>query len=286
MKVGLHSNCLTKKSRPVLHQLAQHLAQQQGRLLLSAPLHTLLQAAGEQGWEVVEDYQALDLLISLGGDGTLLQAVRHVGPAATPILGINTGQMGFLATVAPQAAVAAVDSFAQGKHTLDPRALLQAVPKGAPGPLPSWALNEVAILKRDSAAMLTIQVSIDNAPCATYWADGLLVTTPTGSTAYSLACGGPIVLPQTCNLLLTPVSPHNLSVRPLVVPDTATLTLRVKSSNQQYLLALDGQPHTMPTEVTLTVGKAPFQAQLVKVGKHTIFDTLRQKLHWGLDVRN
>ena len=134
--------------------------------------------------------------------------------------------------------------------------------------------------------MITIHVCIDGVLRTTYWTDGLIVATPTGSTGYSLSCGGPIVLPSAHNLVLTPVSPHNLSVRPLVVPDNAVLSLKVESRNQKFLITLDGRSSPTNTDVTLVVSKAPFQAQLVKVDQHNIFDVLRQKLHWGLDVRN
>jgi NAD+ kinase len=225
-------------------------------------------------------------MISIGGDGTLLASVRYVAGTETPILGINTGRMGFLATVAQEEALAALARFFQGQYTLDTRTLLALENGCVPTAQPNFALNEVAFLKQDSSAMMAIALCIDGALATTYWADGLMVATPTGSTGYSLSCGGPIVLPSANSLVVTPVSPHNLSVRPLVVPDNAVLSVRVESRNHKFLITLDGRAYPSNTDQELTVRKAPFQLHLVKVDQSNLFDVLRQKLHWGLDVRN
>lgn len=291
MQVALHGKDFSKDTLPFVTRLLQCLTQQHARLFVSPPLHALLQSTAiqlpaMQPLAQAKDLKHLDLMVSMGGDGTLLEAVNYVGASETPVLGINTGRMGFLATVAQEEALAALDTFWQKKHTLDKRTLLQLETRGAPTWGPDFAFNEVAVLKRDSSSMITIHVCIDEVLRTTYWTDGLIVATPTGSTGYSLSCGGPIVLPSAHNLVLTPVSPHNLSVRPLVVPDNAVVSLRVESRNQKFLITLDGRSSPTNTEVTLVVSKAPFQAQLVKVDQHNIFDVLRQKLHWGLDVRN
>ena len=292
MQVALHGKSFSPERLPFLASLLQFLTQQQARLFVSPSLRNLTQGADIQlpAMEPLERDKGLnhlDLMISMGGDGTLLEAVNYVGAAQTPILGINTGRMGFLATVAQEDALAALTSFWQGQHTLDQRALLQLAVEGTSTRLaPDFALNEVAVLKRDSSSMIAIHACIDDVLHTTYWADGLIVATPTGSTGYSLSCGGPIVLPSAHNLVITPVSPHNLSVRPLMVPDSAVLSLRIESRNQKFLIAMDGRSRATATDATLTIKKAPFQAQLVKVDTSNIFDVLRQKLHWGLDVRN
>jgi NAD+ kinase len=291
MKIGLHGKFFSEELFPFIASLFHALSKHKATLFVSQPLDTFLQSNAArlpsmQPLTRVEDFKALDLMISMGGDGTLLEAVSYVRTSKTPVLGINVGRMGFLATVAQKDALAALEIFWQGKYSLDKRSLLQLKTYGSPTIKADFALNEVAFLKQDSSAMIAIHASIDGEVLATYWADGLIVATPTGSTGYSLSCGGPIVLPSTHNLVITPVSPHNLSVRPLVVPDSAVLSFKVKSSNQKILITLDGRSHTIDTDVELTVSKAPFQAHLVKVGQSNIFDILRQKLHWGLDVRN
>ena len=291
MNVGLHGKNFLGNVPPWIASLLHFLNQREANLFVSQPLETLLKSSViplpiMHPLVSTGDSKQLDLMISIGGDGTLLQAVNYVGASETPVLGINTGRMGFLATMAQENALAALATFWQGTHALDKRTLLQLEDYGAPTSETYFALNEVAFLKRDSSSMIAIHASINGSLHTTYWADGLIVATPTGSTGYSLSCGGPIVLPSAHNLIITPISPHNLAVRPLVVPDNAILSFKVESRNQRCLAAVDGRSRAIDTNVELTVRKAPFKAHLVQVGKHNIFDVLRQKLHWGLDVRN
>jgi NAD+ kinase len=291
MQVALHGKSFSKDTFPVITDLLHALMQHQATLFASQSLNTLLQSSTIQlpTMQRLVPMRAgipLDLIISVGGDGTLLEAVRYAGASETPVLGINTGRMGFLATVAQKSALTALQSFLQGQYILDKRTLLQLDVCGTSTEETDFALNEVAFLKRDSSSMIAVHASINGALLTKYWADGLIVTTPTGSTGYSLSCGGPIVLPSAHSLVITPVSPHNLSVRPLVVSDSAVLLFKVESRNQKFLVTLDGRSRATHTNVELTVRKAPFQAHLVKVDHSNIFDVLRQKLHWGLDVRN
>lgn len=291
MRVALHGKKFSKNTSPFIRSLLHALIKYEATLFVSQPLYDLLQSSTiplltMQPLAPTENFMHLDLMISLGGDGTLLEAVRYVGASETPILGINTGRMGFLATVAQKEALAALQCFWQGDHALDGRTLLQLEVCRASAVEIDFSLNEVAFLKRDSSSMIAVHASINGELSTKYWADGLIVTTPTGSTGYSLSCGGPIVLPSAHNLVITPVSPHNLSVRPLVVPDSAVLSFKVESRNKQFLVTLDGRSRATNTDVELTVRKAPFQAHLIKIDQNNIFDVLRQKLHWGLDVRN
>jgi len=291
MQVALHGKSFSKDTFPFITSLLHALIKYEATLFVSQPLRTLLQSStiqlpAMQPLEQVGDCTHLGLMISIGGDGTLLEAVSYVGASETPILGINTGRMGFLATVAQKDALAALKGFWQGQYALDKRTLLQLNVCGASTAETDFALNEVAFLKRDSSSMIAVHASINGELRTKYWADGLIVTTPTGSTGYSLSCGGPIVLPSAHNLVITPVSPHNLSVRPLVVPDSAVLSFKVESRNQKFLATLDGRSRVTNTDVELTVKKAPFQAHLIKIDQNNLFDVLRQKLHWGLDVRN
>ncbi|MHA7877539.1 MAG: NAD kinase [Bacteroidota bacterium] len=291
MRVALYGKNLSQDTLPLIKRIVHTLHAYSASITVAPPLYTLLQSHAVrlslmQPLAQVQDMAHLDLLISLGGDGTLLEAVNYVGNSETPVLGINTGRMGFLATVAQEHALAALEVWCQGQHTIERRALLQLEVLGMPEGAIDFALNEVAFLKQDSSSMIAIHTAINGVLSTTYWADGLIVATPTGSTGYSLSCGGPIVLPSAHNLVITPVSPHNLSVRPLIVPDSAVLSFRVVSRNKKFLATLDGRSRATNTDVELRVKKAPFQAHLVMVGQSTIFDVLRQKLHWGLDVRN
>ncbi len=289
MKVALHGKSFSPDTLPFVTRLLQHLSQRQAQLFVSPTLQTLLNGTASPIpvlQRLPKDLTPMDCVVSLGGDGTLLEAVKYVGAAEVPVLGINTGRMGFLATVAPEDALDALAHLEQKNYNLDPRMLLQVKTQETTALVPNFALNEVAVLKQDSAAMITIHVCINGALRTTYWADGLMVATPTGSTGYSLSGGGPIMLPSAHSLVITPVSPHNLSVRPLVVPDSAIISLRVVSRNQKFLATLDGRATPVNTDTELVVSQAPFRAQLVNLGTHNIFDVLRQKLHWGLDVRN
>lgn len=291
MQVAIHSKSCSQDTTSLLAKVIHTLAKYKVRLFVSQPLYTALQNSDIQFPTIQRlteetDCAHFQLMISLGGDGTLLEAVRYVGATAIPILGINTGRMGFLATVARENALVVLDTFFQGKHTLDQRTLLQLEIRVNAHMETYFSLNEVAFLKQDSSSMLTIHAIINGELGTTYWADGLIIATPTGSTGYSLSCQGPIVLPTARNLIVTPISPHNLSVRPLVVPDSAVMSFTVTSRNQQFLVACDGRSHAVNTDVNLIVRKAPFHTYLVKVDQQSIFDVLRQKLHWGLDVRN
>jgi len=291
MQVGVYSKNCSEDTLPFITSLLYFLSKQEATLFVSQPLDTLLQSSGIQlpiiqTLTPKENFIPLDLMVSLGGDGTLLEAVHYVGASETPVLGINLGRMGFLATVAQEDALAALEKFYQGKYSLDKRTLLQLDSYNNSKLKTNFALNEVTFLKQDSSSMIVIHASMNGGLHTTYWADGLIIATPTGSTGYSLSCGGPIVLPSAHNLVITPVSPHNLSVRPLIVPDSAVLSFKVESRNYKFLTTLDGRSRTTTTDEELTVRKAPFRAYLVKIEPNNIFDVLRQKLHWGLDVRN
>mmetsp|Transcript_17247 Transcript_17247/g.40007 ORF Transcript_17247/g.40007 Transcript_17247/m.40007 type:complete len:295 (+) Transcript_17247:518-1402(+) len=291
MKIGLHSKSVTHDLLSFIAHLFHALRKYKAILFVSRPLHAVLQSSAMQlpilhPLVQDKDFKNLDLMLSMGGDGTLLETVRYVKASETPVLGINLGRMGFLATVMKEDAQDALASFWKGQYTIDKRTLLQLEHAEVPKVDPDFALNEVAFLRQDSSSMMEIHASINGQLHTSYWADGLIIATPTGSTGYSLSCGGPIVLPSAHNLVITPVSPHNLSVRPLVVPDNATLSFEIRSRNKKFLLSLDGRSYAVHTEIAPTVKKAPFQTHLVKVNQNHIFDVLRKKLHWGLDVRN
>ncbi len=225
-------------------------------------------------------------LISIGGDGTLLDTITLIQDSGIPVLGINTGRLGFLSAVSIDEIHLAIDALFAKDYTLDRRSLVQLVaPENLHDPF-NYALNELTILKRDNSSMITISAYIDNLYLNTYWADGLIVATPTGSTGYSLSCGGPIISPDTNNFVITPIATHNLTVRPIVIPDTSTVQLKISGRAQDYLVILDSRSKPLSTSVELIVKKAPFAINLVCVGSKDFYKTIRNKLAWGLDKRN
>ena len=224
--------------------------------------------------------------ISVGGDGTFLETLTHVGSLEIPILGINTGRLGFLASIAQDQITVAIDKLLTGNYEIEKRSLIslssnQKVFNGF-----NYALNEFSILRKDSSAMIVIKSYLKGDFLNSYWADGLMVSTPTGSTGYSLSCGGPILLPENENFIITPVSPHNLNIRPLIVPDTCEFTFEVESRTNNFLISLDSRSQTVNDSNQMKVQKAPFQACLIKVEGVSFVETLRNKLSWGLDKRN
>lgn len=227
----------------------------------------------------------VEMLLSLGGDGTLLDSVAMVGRAGIPVLGINLGRLGFLSSVPLEGTDAALEAIATGRYTLEERALLQV--EGAEGLLGdrNFALNEVSLHKRDSSSMISVHATVGDQFLNTYWADGLIVATPTGSTAYSLSCGGPLLDPRCDSLVITPIAPHNLNVRPFVVPDRYPIRLVAEARGGKTLLNLDSRGVTLDAGTELTVARAPFAVQLVHLEGHDFMNTLRTKLMWGLDLR-
>ena len=228
----------------------------------------------------------MDFMISIGGDGTLLDAVCQVGNLEIPILGLNTGRMGFLATVATGSIDQAISHVADQNYQIESRALisLQQSKKLFNGL--NFALNEFTIHKRDTSSMITVHTFIDGKYLNSYWADGLIVATPTGSTGYSLSCGGPLISPEAKNLVITPVSPHNLNVRPIIVSDESEISFTIEGRTEKFLISLDSRSTSVSSEVKLSVKKEVFEAKLVKLPNYHFFDTLRQKLNWGFDMRN
>ena len=226
-----------------------------------------------------------DFVISMGGDGTLLRAAGHVGSKGTPILGVNMGRLGFLADVLPSEIEEAIASLYDGNYDIENHTVIQAEADGRPLQGPSYALNDIAVLKRDNASMITIHAEVDGEYLVTYQADGLIVSTPTGSTAYSLSNGGPIIVPCTGTLCLTPVAPHSLNIRPIVIPDGTVINLTVESRSHNFLIAVDGQSEKCAEGTSLTIRKAPYTIRIVKRSGHRYFSTLREKMMWGADTR-
>lgn len=228
----------------------------------------------------------IDMLFSLGGDGTLLDTVCFVGGSDIPLIGINLGRLGFLAAIPEEEVEGAILSLVRGSYTLEKRSLLHldaSVPlfNGSP-----FALNEFTLHRKDSSSMIKIHTYLNGEFLNTYWADGLIVSTPTGSTGYSLSCGGPVVFPQASSFVITPVAPHNLNTRPIIVPDDNVISFEVEGRTEQFLCTMDSRTETITSSVQLAVKKENFTISLVRPDEHNFLRTMRQKLYWGIDRRN
>jgi NAD+ kinase len=231
-----------------------------------------------------DDFSA-DMVISVGGDGTFLKAAGRVGKKNIPILGINTGRLGFLADTSPEDMEVTLDEVYNNHYKVEEHSVLQLLSGDRRLQSSPYALNEIAVLKRDSSSMISIHTSIKGAYLTTYQADGLIIATPTGSTAYSLSVGGPVIVPQSNTIAITPVAPHSLNVRPIVIRDDWEITLDVESRSHNFLVAIDGRSESCEESNRLTIRKADHSIKVVKRFDHVFFDTLRTKMMWGADGR-
>ena len=232
--------------------------------------------------------QSFDMLISIGGDGTILRAATLVRDSGVPILGINAGRLGFLATVQKENIAAFMQFVIEKKYTLSKRTLLSlsCSPENESIKDLNFAMNEITVSRKDTTSMITIDTYLNDEFLNSYWADGLIISTPTGSTGYSLSCGGPILTPDVKSLVITPIAPHNLNARPLVVPDETEIRLKVSGREENYLVSLDSRITSVKNESILTIKKTPFQINMVEIPEETFLKTLRTKLLWGEDRRN
>ncbi|MHA8060243.1 NAD kinase [Aquirufa beregesia] len=228
----------------------------------------------------------VDMAWSIGGDGTLLETLTHIGHKLIPILGINTGRLGFLATISPQEVSQALDFLIEGNYRVEERGLVAVKTEVDLFENKSFGLNEVGIMKTDTSSMIVIKAYVDGNYLNSYWADGLIVSTATGSTGYSLSVGGPLVMPTSNIFIIAPMSPHNLNVRPLVVSSDTHLRFEVSSRSQNFLISIDSRSKVVDSQFSIEVQKAPFPARLIKIPGDDFLQTLRNKLNWGLDARN
>jgi NAD+ kinase len=225
-------------------------------------------------------------MFSIGGDGTFLETLTFVRDSGIPIIGINTGRLGFLANIAKTEINKAIDSLANKKIKIEKRSLISVTSQSKLFGEVNYGLNELTILKKDTSSLITINAYINGDFLNSYFADGLIVATPTGSTAYSLSCGGPLVMPCSQNFIITPIASHNLNVRPLVISDDSIITLKVEGRSSNYLVSLDSRSEVIDSSIELTLKKAEFSANLIQIENQNFFNTIRNKLLWGLDKRN
>lgn len=227
----------------------------------------------------------LDFIIVIGGDGSFLKAISEFEHLNVPFVGINTGRLGFLADISPNNICHAVEALANGDFVVEKRPLLELMPK-IDNIKNHYALNEITVHKCDSSSMIVIHAYIDDKYLASYWADGLIVATSTGSTAYSMSAGGPILLPEAQNIIIVPIASHNLTVRPLVIPDYSTIKLTIESREPNYMLSIDSYSTALHSPTEIVIKKSEHKISVIKLEGHSFFSTLRNKLMWGADTRN
>jgi NAD+ kinase len=292
MKIVVHGKEFKRESTAVILKLFETLSRNNVELLVSAKFDTHLRHhqpfknIKRDVYEPGFDLAGNDFFISIGGDGTLLESVTHIRDSEIPILGINTGRLGFLATISKDDVENAVQQIITGSYKIDKRTTLKLETSGKIFGAMNFGLNDFTVVKKDTSSMITIHTFIDGEFLNSYWADGIIVATPTGSTGYSLSCGGPLIFPRSGNFVLTPISPHNLTVRPIIVADSSEISFEIEGRSKKFLVSLDSRISTVDNTVKLKVAKGDFKVNLVQITGQHYFKTLRQKLNWGLDIRN
>jgi NAD+ kinase len=291
MRIAIHGRDAHQKSTQFVESVVDYLSKQGVEVLMSESfLQTFrspkVRELKIKSFEHDVSLSKVNFFLSIGGDGTLLESVTFIGKSGVPILGINTGRLGFLATISREGVRSAIDNLLEGNFKTDERTLLHLTSdpplfEGTP-----YALNDLTIMKKDSSSMITVHVFVDGELLNSYWADGVIVATPTGSTGYSLSCGGPLIYPHSESLVITPVSPHNLAARPIVISENSEISFQIEGRSKKFLVSLDSRYESVSANVKLTVRKEKFKIKLVLLPGYTYFKTLRQKLNWGLDIRN
>lgn len=290
MQIAIYGRVVSSEYYPYIQQLFDKLYEQNAALQIVEPFVDNLLPAIEiksdySTFNTSEEIKKADFVFSIGGDGTILETITYVKDSEIPILGINTGRLGFLSSISINEIDNALEALQVKSYHLDKRTLLKLETNTKLFGDQNFALNEFTIHKKDSAAMIIVHAYLDGKFLNSYWADGLIISTSTGSTAYSLSCGGPILLPGNGNFVINPVAPHNLNVRPFVVPNDSKITLRVEGRSDSYLVSLDSRSETIYPNLDLHISKNDFNINIVRLQGHSYLDTLRTKLNWGFDTR-
>jgi len=292
MKIGLFGKSFSDEEALYLQQLIDKLKNVNCRLTVFEPFLDKIRDKVKIhcSFETFKTHSELkdntDLLFSIGGDGTMLDTIAYVRDSGIPVLGVNLGRLGFLSSISREEILPAVDKVMAGNYSLEQRTLLRLKsPEGLFGEL-NYALNELSITKTDTNSLAVVGVYVNDKFLNTYWADGLIVATPTGSTAYSLSCYGPIITPGSENFVITPIASHNLTVRPIVIPDHQEILLKVSGRNKLYQVGLDSRYETINHTVELVIERADFKINLIQLPNKDFFTTIREKLLWGKDQRN
>lgn len=293
MKIGIYGQFYHKNSETYIQLILDALKKQHVEVLIEEDFMDIINLHDDvQTTATFKTFTALDssydLFFSIGGDGTILKSITYVRDLNIPIVGINTGRLGFLATIQKENITENIHKIIEGHYSISERSVLQLTsdPVNPDFAELNFALNEVSINRKNTTSMIKVDTEVNGKYLTSYWSDGLILATPTGSTGYSLSCGGPVIDPSTNSLVITPIAPHNLSARPLVLPDSSVISLQVTGREKSYLVSLDSRIATFTNNTRLTVQKAPFTIKLVQLPEDSFIKTLRKKLLWGEDKRN
>ena len=292
MNIALFGKNLAPENGEYMRQLFAELSDKQVGIVVYQPFADIVAAFIPEGvrYDVFHAYDDLhgraDMMFSIGGDGTVLDTVPFVRDSGMPVVGINMGRLGFLSSISKTEIAMAVGSVLSGDYQVEQRTILELVePHNVFGDV-RYALNELNVIRNPEHSLLAIKVFVDDVYLNTYWGDGILLATPTGSTAYSLSAGGPIIAPNAKNFVITPIATHNLTVRPVVIPDDSTIRIQVEGREKKFVFSMDSRSCTLDTSVQLEVRKAHFCLNLVRMRGEDFFGTIRNKLMWGKDNRN
>jgi len=294
MKVAIYGQYYQNSTEPIIKDIFIFLIKNNVEMIIESQFLKILFDKNliEKEYPTFESHTELDksfdLLISIGGDGTILRAATLVRDSGVPILGINAGRLGFLATVQKDNIAEFLQFIIDKKYTISKRTLLSlsCSPQNATIQDLNFAINEISVSRKETTSMITIEAYLNEEYLNSYWADGLIIATPTGSTGYSMSCGGPILTPNVASLVITPIAPHNLNARPLVVTDETEIRLKVSGRDDQYLVSLDSRLISVNNDTILSIKKAPFEINMIEIPNATFLKTLRKKLFWGEDPRN
>lgn len=294
MKVAIYGQYYQNSTEPIIRDIFVFFNNNKVELVIEADFLKLLYEKNivKKEYKTFKNHtdldRSFDLMLSIGGDGTILRAATFVKDSGIPILGINAGRLGFLAKVQKENISEFMQLVLDKKFTISKRTLLSLLcsPENHQVNSMNFAMNEITISKKDTTSMITIETHLNDEYLNSYWADGLIISTPTGSTGYSLSCGGPILTPEVKSLVITPIAPHNLNARPLVIPDETRIKLKVSGRENNYLVSLDSRIIVIDNNAELTITKTPFEINMVEIPTETFFKTLRNKLLWGEDKRN
>lgn len=294
LKIGIYGQFYHKNSGTYIQAVLEGLREANAQIVVETNFLQLIKDNQEidQDYSEVETFTEIDasydLFFSIGGDGTILKSITFVHDLGIPIVGINTGRLGFLATIQKEELQECLDHVLKGNYSTSERSLLtvSTSPESPMSGSLNFALNEIAVNRKNTTSMIKVATTLNGEHLTSYWSDGLIVATPTGSTGYSLSCGGPVIDPATNSLVITPIAPHNLNARPFVIPDSTEITLTVSGREDSYLLSMDSRIVTLKNETVVHVSRAPFTIKLVQLEQNSFIKTIRDKLLWGEDKRN
>tara|TARA_B110000967_G_scaffold202603_1_gene241770 strand:- start:1300 stop:2181 length:882 start_codon:yes stop_codon:yes gene_type:complete len=293
MKIAVYGPLYNERSKSTIQTLIVYLSKRAAKIVFEKNFYTSISFDSDIDLDpyLFDTFDVLDasydLLISIGGDGTILRAITFVKDLTIPIVGINTGRLGFLATIPMHTIDKAMDEIFEGNYRISKRSLLTISTDSKEAFLDlDFALNEIAVSRKNTTSMISVETWLDDEYLTSYWADGLIISTPTGSTGYSLSCGGPVILPESDSFVLTPIAPHNLNARPLVISSDKVIKLKVSGRENQHLVSLDSRINTLENNTTITIQKAPFCVHMIELKDDGFVETLRKKLLWGADPRN